>query len=243
MDSQHPKGQSLLSFEPVEEKPKQIALKRLGVTYAETQDQSKYIWELLTGNKNLFYYGEGANICTVLERMEEKITQQQEYTRQLAAHYEGVEISRKQEILELQEEIQKNRKNAVAVGVQQQAPIQIGEVQNDQLSELIEDVKEDIMVSIPGSQVSHYHFGADSTTYPDGYRFKIPNSNEFDTPLYLYHQICGDGHFERSDGKQLNIVQMFRDCFMETKNLRRQFKERIDTDNTNIADFANGLQS
>ena len=107
----------------------------------------------------------------------------------------------------------------------------------------MEEQKDDSIVSIPGSQVSHYHFGADSTTYPDGYRFKIPNTQEFDTPLYLYHQICGDGHFERSDGKQLNIVQMFRDCFVETKCLRRQFKERIDNDNTSIADFAYSLQS
>ena len=57
-------------------------------------------------------------------------------------------------------------------------------------------------------------------------------------PEYIYHQVCDIGHFERSDGKTLNVVEMIGECLTECKFLRSQFKEQILTDNN----FMNGLQ-
>ena len=149
-----------------------------------------------------------------------------------------MEASQRQELAKLQEEIQILRANNQLV---QQPKIQIPPVQND-LNQLLEEEKNDAVISIPGSQESHYHFGVGSVGYPEGYRFKIPNPNEFLGEDYLYRQICGEGHFERSDGRTMNVVQMIGECFKESKQLREQLKESS-ADNNKIADFANGLQS
>ena len=133
-----------------------------------------------------------------------------------------MEASQKQELAGLQEEIQILRANNQLA---QQPKIQIPPVQND-LNQLLEEEKNDAVISIPGSQESHYHFGVGSVGYPEGYRFKIPNPNEFLGEDYLYRQICGEGHFERSDGKTLNVVEMIGECLTECKFLRSQFKSR-----------------
>ena len=55
------------------------------------------------------------------------------------------------------------------------------------LESLLEEESSGAIINVPGSQVKHYEFGIHSAAHPDGYRFQIPNSDEFDTPIYLYH--------------------------------------------------------
>ena len=108
----------------------------------------------------------------------------------------------------------------------------------EQLSQPLEE-SSDQLVDVPGSKVKQYKFGVGSTAQPEGYIFHVPDPEAFITPEYLYHQVCGNGHFERADGRTMNIVEMIGECITECKQLRSQFKEQIQTDNN----FMNGLQS
>ena len=108
----------------------------------------------------------------------------------------------------------------------------------EQLSQPHEE-SSDQLVDVPGSKVRQYKFGIGSTAQPEGFIFHVPDPEAFVTPEYLYNQICGVGHFERADGKTMNIVEMIGECLTECKTLRSQFKEQITTDNA----FMNGLQA
>jgi hypothetical protein len=71
------------------------------------------------------------------------------------------------------------------------------------------------------SQRDCYHFGVNSAAEPNGYRYQITNLDmEAVDTSHLYNILAGKGHFEKSDGSMLNVVQMIAEGFNEAKALR-----------------------
>ena len=60
-----------------------------------------------------------------------------------------------------------------------------------------------------------------SAAEPNGYRYQITNLDmEAVDTSHLYNILAGKGHFEKSDGSMLNVVQMIAEGFNEAKALR-----------------------
>ena len=60
---------------------------------------------------------------------------------------------------------------------------------------------------------------------------------------HLYNILAGDGHFEKSDGSLLNVIQMIAEGFNESKALRALVHERFNkTESTleSMSDIMNG---
>ena len=96
-------------------------------------------------------------------------------------------------------------------------------------SALLLEEKNNIVVSEPGSQVSHYQFGVDSATHPGGYRYQIPNPEAEEITMdYFYQQINGEGPFTNSAGTKLNIIHMIAESFNEAKALRQMIQQRLE---------------
>ena len=60
---------------------------------------------------------------------------------------------------------------------------------------------------------------------------------------HLYNILAGTGHFEKSDGTMLNVVQMIAEGFNESKALRTLVHERFNqTESTleSMSDIMNG---
>ena len=89
------------------------------------------------------------------------------------------------------------------------------------------------------SQRSSYHFGENSAAEPNGYRYQITNlSTEALDIDHLFNIIAGSGHFEKSDGSMLNVIQMIAEGFNESMALRTLVQERFDSMGSTLEQFS-----